>query len=285
MTAITPDQVVIEQPSFLERFTRPLGLFFRGLSRNRAGMIGFIGLVIYAVWVLIGPIFVPFDNVVRLDELAAPLGSRDQLMVRQEDANTYTSLASLAGKTVGIVTKTGNAETIAGYANTFTVNSTAWASGNGINNALDKLESGQIDALVIFSEQIKDNVTGVSQYANLVVSDPTLGKPHLLGTDTQGRDIFSHIINGGTSLILTAVLAGLFSTVIAVILGSVAALVGGVVDTVLTALANFVLTIPAFPLLIVLAALIQLSNFVVLALLIAALAWPVLMRAVLAQVL
>ena len=55
---------------------------------------------------------------------------------------------------------------------------------------------------------------------------------------------------------------------------------GGVVDTVLTAFANFVLTIPAFPLLIVLAALIQLSNFIVLAALIAALAWPVLMRAV-----
>jgi peptide/nickel transport system permease protein len=285
MTAITTDQVVFKRPVWHQRFTRPLTIFFRGLGRNRAGLIGFIGLVIYAVWVLIGPIFIPFDSTVRLDELAAPIGSRDQLLVRSADASSYTSLASLAGKTVGIVTKTGNTETIAAYATTFKVDSTPWSSGNGITKALDKLESSNIDALVIFSDQVKENVTGVSQYSNLVISNAQLGKAHLLGTDTQGRDIFSHIINGGTSLILTAVLAGLFSTIIAVILGSIAALVGGVVDTVLTAFANFVLTIPAFPLLIVLAALIQLSNFIVLAALIAALAWPVLMRAVRSQVL
>ena len=51
---------------------------------------------------------------------------------------------------------------------------------------------------------------------------------------------------------MTAVLAGLFSTIIAVVLGSLAALIGGVVDNVLTSAANFVLTIPAFPLLMVL---------------------------------
>ncbi len=62
---------------------------------------------------------------------------------------------------------------------------------------------------MIFSDQVKKYVTGNPEYANLVVSNAELGASHLLGTDTQGRDIFSHIINGGTSLILTAVLAGL----------------------------------------------------------------------------
>ena len=119
---------------------------------------------------------------------------------------------------------------------------------------------------MIFSDAVKKYVTGNSRITpNLVVSNAELGPPHLLGTDTQGRDIFSHIINGGTSLILTAVLAGLFSTIIAVILGATAALVGGVVDNLLTAAANFVLTIPSFPLLIVLASLIHLDNFVLLA--------------------
>ena len=99
--------------------------------------------------------------------------------------------------------------------------------GRGVPQAIDKLEQGKIDALVIFSDEVKQNVTGNSAYADLVVSNAQLGSPHLLGTDTQGRDIFSHIINGGTSLILTAVLAGLFSTVIAVILGALAALIGG----------------------------------------------------------
>ncbi len=285
MTAIAKPEIIYEQPSLLEKITRPIAIFLRALGRNRAGLVGFIGLVIYAVWIFIGPRFIPFDSTVRLDEIAAPPGSRDQLLVRADDAKVYSSLQDLAGKTVGIVSDTGNADTIAPYADTFTVNSTRWRSGQGITQALNKLENGDIDALVIFSDQIKQHVTGVSEYSNLVVSNDHLGASHLLGTDTQGRDIFSHIVNGGTTLILTAVLAGLFSTIIAVVLGAMAALVGGVVDTLLTGAANFVLTIPAFPLLIVLAALIHLDNFILLAMLIAALSWPVLMRAIRSQVL
>ncbi len=289
MTTITQppeaQEVIYDQPSLLERFATPFAVFLRALGRNRAGMIGFIGLVIYAVWIFIGPLIVPFDSKVRLDEIAAPAGSRDQLLVRAADASVYTSLASLKGKTVGIVTETGNADTIAAYADTFTVDTTRWRSGQGITRAIDKLQNGEIDALVIFSDQVKKYITDNPKYADLVVSNAELGAPHLLGTDTQGRDLFSHIINGGTSLIMTAVLAGLFSTIIAVILGSTAALIGGVVDNVLTSAANFVLTIPAFPLLVVLAALIKLDNPLLLAVLIAALSWPVLMRAIRSQVL
>lgn len=279
------NEVIYAQQSIIERLTAPFVVFLRGLSRNRAGMIGFIGLVFYAVWIFIGPLFIPFDSTVRLDEIAAPPGSRDQLLVRADDASVYTSLASLKGKTVGIVTETGNADTIAAYADTFEVNSTRWRSGQGIPNAITKLQQGDIDALVIFSEQVKRYVTNDPTNANLVVSDAQLGTPHLLGTDTQGRDIFSHIVNGGTSLIMTAVLAGFFSTIIAVVLGSTAALLGGAIDNLLTSIANFVLTIPAFPLLVVLAALIKLDNPVLLAVLIAALSWPVLMRAIRSQVL
>src|SRR5262245_16943080 len=144
MTATTSDTLVYARPSPLEKFTRSFGVFFRGLSRNRAGMIGFIGLLIYAVWIFIGPLFVPFDGTVRLDEITAPLGSRDQLLVRPGDAKTYTSLASLAGKKVGIISETGNARTIAGYENTFTVDKTSWRSGRGLTMALDKLEQGEI---------------------------------------------------------------------------------------------------------------------------------------------
>ncbi len=146
---------------------------------------------------------------------------------------------------------------------------------------------------MIFSESVRRYITEplaqqsaqAAAFADLVVSNPALGPVHLFGTDTQGRDIFSHIVNGGTVLIFTALLAGFLSTLIAVTLGSLAALLGGVVDRGLTALANFVLVIPRFPLLVVLASLIQLNNVVLLAALIAALSWPSLMRALRAQVL
>lgn len=268
-----------------ERLTSPFAVFFRALGRNRAGMVGFIGLVIYAIWIFILPRFVPFDSTVRLDQIAAPPGSRDQLLVRPEDATRYRTLSDLAGKIVGTVAQTGNEETIADYEDTFEVEENRWRSGNGIEQTLQKLVDGEVDAMIIFSDQVKKQVTGSADFGQLVVSNPELGKPHLLGTDTQGRDIFSHIINGGTLLILTALLAGLFSTLIAVMLGATAALLGGIADNVLTTAANFVLTIPSFPLLVVLASLIPLTNFVLMAALIAALSWPVLMRAVRSQVL
>jgi len=106
-----------------------------------------------------------------------------------------------------------------------------------------------------------------------------------LGLDWQGRDILSHIVHGGRSLIFTAAQAGIFTTIIAVILGATSALVGGFLDRILNALANFILTIPQFPLLVVLAGLISFRERFYLALLLAVLDWPTLMRAVRAQVL
>lgn len=106
-----------------------------------------------------------------------------------------------------------------------------------------------------------------------------------LGLDYQGRDILSHIVYGGQAVIATAVVAGLLTTLIAVILGAAAALIGGAVDTVLTAITNFILTIPQFPLLVVIAAIINLDDRIWLAVLLAVLDFPTLMRAIRAQVL
>lgn len=107
----------------------------------------------------------------------------------------------------------------------------------------------------------------------------------ILGTDNQGQDIFSHIVHGGQQLIVTAFLAGFLSTVIAVTFGSLAALAGGAVDSVISAITNFVLTLPQFPLLIVLATVLHFDSQFFLAVVLAVLNWPVLLRAIRAQVL
>lgn len=106
-----------------------------------------------------------------------------------------------------------------------------------------------------------------------------------LGLDWQGRDVLSHIVHGGQKLIITSVLAGLLATAVAVVLGATAGLLGGLPDQVLSALSNLLLTIPQTPLLIVLAGLIRLDNYFLLAVLFAVLNWPALMRAIRAQVL
>ncbi len=268
--------------------------YFRVLGRNRTGLIGFIGLVFYVVLTFVGPNLIAFDEEVNLDEIAGAPGSRIQLLVREENRDVFTSFESLAGKTVGVVKQTGGPSLIEPWEDTLTVEEYSWSSrrsGPGIEAAIADLDAGEIDAMLIFSKSVRqfvtdpDDLTLKEAYSDLVVSNPTLGPAHLFGTDTQGRDIATHIVHGGSELILVAVGAGLISTLIAVVLGSSAAIFGGVIDQLFSALTNLILAIPQFPLLVVLAGLLSLTSPIFLAALIGLLAWPTLMRSIRSQVL
>ncbi len=106
-----------------------------------------------------------------------------------------------------------------------------------------------------------------------------------LGTDHQGRDIFSQIVNGGKDVIIVGVTAGFLSTVIGVTFGTLAGFIGGWVDNVIIAITDFVLTIPRFPLLVVLAATLTFSSNFFLGVILGLLNWPALLRAIRAQAL
>ena len=108
---------------------------------------------------------------------------------------------------------------------------------------------------------------------------------HPFGTDFQGRDVWAQIVHGGRDILLVAFLGAVMSTLIAVAFGALAAFAGGWVDAVITFVTDVVLTIPTIPLLFVLSVFIRLNNAVLLSVIIGALAWPVLLRAVRSQVL
>ncbi|MBZ0294280.1 MAG: ABC transporter permease subunit, partial [Anaerolineae bacterium] len=269
--------------------------FVMRIRKNTAGFIGFLGLVAYFILAFILPSFIAFDDEPNLDEIAGPVGSRIQLITHKDDADVYKDFADLQGKTVGVVGQTGGPSLIEPYEDTLTVEEFRWNSrrdGPGYQAALTALANKEIDALLIFSKSVNQYIVNQEDpelkqlyEENLVVSNPTLGPPHLLGTDTQGRDIATHIVHGGRTLILTAVIGGFLATGIAVIFGTLSALVGGVLDQILTALTNLVLAVPRFPLLVVLAGLISFTNTLYLGVLIGLLGWPALMRAIRAQVL
>ncbi len=107
---------------------------------------------------------------------------------------------------------------------------------------------------------------------------------HPLGTDSQGKDIFSQIVHGGADILQMALLTGVISTFIGITLGSLSAILGGKFDAFLTTLADIWLTIPRFPLLAVLATLVQLHSVVTLALILSVLSWAGLYRSIRAQV-
>ncbi|MGI8690950.1 MAG: ABC transporter permease, partial [Thermomicrobiales bacterium] len=108
---------------------------------------------------------------------------------------------------------------------------------------------------------------------------------HLLGTDYEGRDVLIQIVCGGRSVMIVGALAAFLSTTFAVSFGALAALVGGWFDSFILIITDVVLTIPYIPLLGVLAVFIKLNSPILLAFIIAATAWPTLLRAVRAQAL
>ncbi len=278
---------------------RQLVTLFHQIRANRAGFIGLLGLIGYFILTFLLPYVVPFDDQPKLDEITAPPGSRLQLAVHRDNAERFRTLEDLAGETVGVVSQTGGLLFLKEFAETTDTPPKAkryrWRSrisGPGIEAALKDVANQKIAATLVYSQAWKEAVEQADDPAfqkliqeTVVISNPTLGPMSLLGTDTQGRDLASHIVHGGRVLILTALLGGILSTVLAVCLGSLAALFGGVVDQSLTAITNLFLAIPRFPLLVVLAGLISFENTLLLGVLIGLLGWPALMRAIRAQVL
>jgi peptide/nickel transport system permease protein len=79
-----------------------------------------------------------------------------------------------------------------------------------------------------------------------------ISSQHWLGTDQEGRDIFSRLLYGGRVDLQVAFLAVLFPFTLGTILGSVAGYFGGWVDIVIMRLVDIVVAFPFFVLIIAL---------------------------------
>jgi peptide/nickel transport system permease protein len=138
-------------------------------------------------------------------------------------------------------------------------------------------------------------IVGMTVIGPLVVdpSNPTdvnaiWGAPsaeHWLGTDGSGKDVLKQIVLGGRTVVFVGFAAAAITTVIAVVIGSLAAYFRGRFDSVMLQLTDVVMTIPQIVLLAVLGAFFRLDSPAMLALMIGALSWPILMRSIRAQVL
>lgn len=117
-----------------------------------------------------------------------------------------------------------------------------------------KLDRSKKYYLKFFAIDYKYKILGIipSNIHLFKVESP--GKLFLLGTDINGRDVFSRILYGGQISLTIGFLALFISFPIGMIYGGIAGYIGGKVDNIMMRVAEGIMSIPSFYLLISLAA-------------------------------
>ena len=125
----------------------------------------------------------------------------------------------------------------------------------------------------------------VSPYDPLALRPDTLqppGAPYWFGTDDVGRDILSGVLYGARVSLLVGLLSALGAVVIGVAVGTLAGYWRGRVDAVLMRVTEWVLVVPQFLIVLVVAAIFGADLRLVVAV-IAAVSWPTTARLTRAQ--
>ena len=107
---------------------------------------------------------------------------------------------------------------------------------------------------------------------------------HLFGTDELGRDLMRRLIAGSRSVLSIAFLTGLFTVTIGVVLGMVSGLLGGWVDKLIMLVTNLFMTVPTFPIMLVLAQATTITDTVLFSFLLSVFSWAGLCRAIRSQI-
>ena len=116
------------------------------------------------------------------------------------------------------------------------------------------------------------------------------GKLFLLGTDINGRDVFSRILFGGRISMTIGFLALFVLFPIGMIYGGISGYFGGKIDTIMMRIAEGIMSIPSFYLLIILASILpagmtSIQRFILIVVILALIGWAGFARVVRGMVL
>jgi peptide/nickel transport system permease protein len=107
----------------------------------------------------------------------------------------------------------------------------------------------------------------------------------LLGTDAQGRDMWTLLVYGTPNTLKMGLIAGIIGVGVGLTLGLIGGSMGGVVDAVIRVVSDALLTVPAIAILVIIAGNVDRMTTWIMALVVASLAWMFTARTVRAQVL
>jgi len=159
----------------------------------------------------------------------------------------------------------------------------------GVWQALRRRPSRLFGALVVVAFVVLA-VIGPWLYPARLPHDPDaiyapMSLKHPLSTDFEGVDVLALVVTGTRSVLLCAFVAGLVTVVLGTAVGLFSGYRRGFADSTLMRVTDFILTIPGFPLLLVLTTVYSFGNPVQMGLVLGVIGWGALARAVRAQTL
>lgn len=83
---------------------------------------------------------------------------------------------------------------------------------------------------------------------------------HILGTDSQGYDVFVRLMYGGRISLTVSFIAVFLITILGVILGGISGYFGGAVDTVIMRLCDILMCLPGVPILLIISTILDASG-------------------------
>ena len=108
---------------------------------------------------------------------------------------------------------------------------------------------------------------------------------HILGSDSQGRDMWTLLIYGTPNTVKMGLIAGVIGVGLGLTLGLIGGNFGGAIDATIRVVADALLTVPAIAILVIIAGNIDRMTTLVMALVVASLSWMFTTRTIRAQVL
>lgn len=153
-----------------------------------------------------------------------------------------------------------------------------------------KLDRSHKYFLQFFSRGEKYKFLGLIPCSRHFVGVEPSGRLYLLGTDINGRDVFSRILFGGRISMTIGFLALFVLFPIGLLYGGISGYFGGIVDNLMMRFAEAVMSIPSFYLLIILAAILpsnmtSIQRFILIVLILALIGWAGFARVVRGMVL
>ncbi|WZL77907.1 ABC transporter permease [Eubacteriales bacterium mix99] len=101
---------------------------------------------------------------------------------------------------------------------------------------------------------------------------------HPLGTDYVGNDLLQQIVHGTKSVLYIGLLASLFTVALGFFLGALAGFAGGITDRIISLVAQVLISVPIFPIQLIIAVVFPIKSTVMLAVVLAVLSWAQLAR-------